>query len=107
VNFWGKLHQVSSWGYYNPRYGPKHNGAWRAWRAFNHHHGTVLDADVYTDASVIGGRFGAVAVCPKYQEARTVYMGEWSEAAVYAADLRGLSPDSHPKSPNTTRGNLH
>jgi ribonuclease HI len=32
----------------------------------------------------------AAAVCPQYNEIRSVYMGEQSEATVYAAELQGI-----------------
>jgi ribonuclease HI len=45
---------------------------------------------VYTDGSGINGRVGAAAVCPQCNETRSVYMGEQSEATVYAAELQGI-----------------
>lgn len=45
---------------------------------------------LYTDGSGIHGRVGAAAVCPQYQETRTAYMGEQSEAILYAAELQGI-----------------
>jgi hypothetical protein len=55
-------------------------------------HETVIKQDqsitaVYTDRSGINSRVGAAAVCPQYNETRLVYMGEQSEATVYAAKL--------------------
>jgi ribonuclease HI len=56
-------------------------------------HGKVAKQPVtalYTDGSGINGRVGAAAVCPQCNETRSVYMGEQSEATVYAAELQGI-----------------
>jgi hypothetical protein len=58
-------------------------------------HETVIKQDqsiiaVYTDGSGINSRVGAAAVCPQYNETRSVYMGEQSEAIVYTAKLQGI-----------------
>jgi ribonuclease HI len=45
---------------------------------------------VYTDRSGINSRVGAAAVCPQYNETRSVYMGKQSKATVYAAKLQGI-----------------
>jgi hypothetical protein len=45
---------------------------------------------VYIDRSGINGRVGAAVVCPQYNKIRSVYMGEQSEAIVYAAELQGI-----------------
>lgn len=45
---------------------------------------------LYTDGSGVNSRVGAAAVCPRHQETRSEYMGEQSEATVYAAELQGI-----------------
>ncbi|KAI3053336.1 hypothetical protein CBS147353_11489 [Aspergillus niger] len=63
-------------------------------RAMEQHEATTGQGQsvtaVYTNGSGIKGRVGAAAVCPQYYETRSVYMGELSEATVYAAELQGI-----------------